>query len=64
MHSITAFGIISQFSFCPISRYTGGDEEEDKDAGWKHIYSDVFKCPPYTSLFCAVLGAGTQLLTV
>lgn len=40
------------------------DEEEDKEVGWKYIHGDVFRCPPNMSLFSAVLGTGTQLLTV
>nr|DAD28829.1 TPA_asm: hypothetical protein HUJ06_030297 [Nelumbo nucifera] len=46
-------------------RYSVVDEEEDmQEVGWKHIHGDVFRFPPYTSLFCAVLGTGTQLLTL
>ncbi|XP_059627619.1 transmembrane 9 superfamily member 5 [Cornus florida] len=41
-----------------------GDEEEDKEVGWKYIHSDVFRCPSQMPLFCAALGTGTQLLTV
>lgn len=41
-----------------------GDEEEDKEVGWKYIHGDVFRPPPNLSLFCAVLGTGTQLLTL
>ncbi|PON52598.1 Nonaspanin [Trema orientale] len=40
------------------------DEEEDKEVAWKYIHGDVFRCPPNLPLFSAVLGAGTQLLTV
>ena len=43
-------------------RFSGGDEEEDKEVGWKYIHGDVFRYPPQMSLFCAVLGTGTQLL--
>lgn len=46
-------------------RYSRGDEEEDKEEfGWKHLHGDVFRYPPYAPLFCAVLGAGTQLLVL
>ncbi|XP_060965736.1 transmembrane 9 superfamily member 5 [Cannabis sativa] len=40
------------------------DEEEDKEVGWKHIHGDVFRCPPNMPLFSAVIGTGTQFLTV
>lgn len=45
-------------------RYTVGDEEEDKEVGWKYIHSDVFRCPPQMPLFCAVIGTGTHLLII
>jgi len=35
------------------------DEEDDDDVedyGWKLLHGDVFRFPPYQSLFCAVLG--------
>ncbi|XVF19714.1 hypothetical protein REPUB_Repub11eG0134700 [Reevesia pubescens] len=43
---------------------TGDDEEEDKEVGWKYIHGDVFRFPQNKSLFCAVMGTGTQLLTL
>ncbi|KAL3518541.1 hypothetical protein ACH5RR_021130 [Cinchona calisaya] len=46
------------------SRHPGEDEEEDKEVGWKYIHNDVFRCPPGMPLFCALLGTGTQLLTM
>lgn len=45
-------------------RCADGDEEEDKEVGWKYVHGDVFRHPPNLSLFCAVLGVGTQLLTL
>ncbi|KAL6341781.1 hypothetical protein AAG906_038025 [Vitis piasezkii] len=45
-----------------LRKFSGGDEEEDKEVGWKYIHGDVFRYPPCMSLFCAVLGIGTQLL--
>lgn len=45
-------------------RSSNGDEEEDKEVGWKYIHGDVFRHPPNMPLFCAVLGVGTQLLTM
>ncbi|MED6224706.1 hypothetical protein PIB30_086607 [Stylosanthes scabra] len=36
--------------------------EEDKEVGWKSIHADVFRQPPNSSLFFALVGTGTQLL--
>ncbi|KAK6926575.1 Nonaspanin (TM9SF) [Dillenia turbinata] len=47
-----------------MRRCSNGDEEEDAEAGWKHIRGDVFRYPPYISLFCAILGSGTQFFTM
>lgn len=52
-----------------FTRYNKPDEEDapefaDDDNGWKIIHADVFRFPPYKSLFCAVLGVGTQLLCI
>ncbi|RZC82457.1 hypothetical protein C5167_045242 [Papaver somniferum] len=48
-----------------IMRYSGGDEEADmEEVGWKHLHGDVFRYPPRASLLCAILGSGTQLLTL
>ncbi|XP_022732281.1 transmembrane 9 superfamily member 5-like [Durio zibethinus] len=43
---------------------SAGDDEEDKEVGWKYIHGDVFRYPQNKSLFCAVIGTGTQLLTL
>ncbi|KAM7272467.1 hypothetical protein ACFE04_027130 [Oxalis oulophora] len=45
-----------------MGRYSNGDEEEDKEVGWKYIHGDVFRYPQNLSLFSAFLGTGTQLL--
>ncbi|XP_019164119.1 PREDICTED: transmembrane 9 superfamily member 5-like isoform X2 [Ipomoea nil] len=45
-------------------RFSGGDEEEDKEVGWKYLHGDVFRCPSNMPLFCGIIGAGTQLLTL
>ncbi|XP_057483220.1 transmembrane 9 superfamily member 5-like [Actinidia eriantha] len=47
-----------------LKRLANGDEEEDKVVGWKYIHGDVFRCPPRMVLFSAILGTGTQLLTL
>lgn len=42
-------------------------DEEDLDVddnGWKIIHTDVFRFPPHKSLFCAVLGVGSQFLAL
>ncbi|XP_050212923.1 transmembrane 9 superfamily member 5 [Mercurialis annua] len=47
-----------------LRKSSGGDEEEDKEVGWKYIHGDVFRYPQNIALFSAVLGMGTQLLTM
>lgn len=47
-----------------LRRFSNFDGEEDKEVGWKYIHGDVFRCPSNMSLFSAVLGVGTQLLTL
>ncbi|KAL2511092.1 Transmembrane 9 superfamily member 5 [Abeliophyllum distichum] len=47
-----------------LRKWSVGDEEEDKEVGWKYIHGDVFRCPTNMPVFCAVLGSGTQLLTL
>ena len=37
------------------------NEEPDEETGWKLIHADVFRFPPYPSLFCSMLGCGVQL---
>eukprot|EP01135_Chromosphaera_perkinsii_P004561 Nk52_evm31s288 gene=Nk52_evmTU31s288 len=32
--------------------------------GWKLVAGDVFRIPPYSSVFCAFLGVGTQFLAM
>ncbi|CAI9105625.1 OLC1v1004594C2 [Oldenlandia corymbosa var. corymbosa] len=43
-------------------RHSGGEEEEDKEVGWRNTHRDVFACPSKKTLFSAVLGTGSQLL--
>jgi len=47
-------------------KYSHDEESTDdqEETGWKYIHGDVFRYPPYKSLFCAVLGSGTQLFTL
>lgn len=46
--------------------YRQDDEEDfgDEDNGWKIIHADVFRFPKLKSLFCSVIGVGTQLLSI
>lgn len=37
---------------------------DDEDYGWKLISNDVFRFPPYKSVFCAVIGVGTQFISL
>lgn len=47
-----------------LKKFSGGDEEEDKEVGWKYIHGDVFRPPSQLHLFSAILGSGTQFLIV
>ncbi|KAI3450710.1 hypothetical protein Pfo_007375 [Paulownia fortunei] len=47
-----------------LRKWSIGDEDEEKEVGWKYIHGDVFRCPTNLPLFSAVLGCGTQLLTM
>ncbi|CAN6465660.1 unnamed protein product [Victoria cruziana] len=47
-------------------KYSHDEEtaEDQEETGWKYIHGDVFRYPKYKSLLAAVLGSGTQLLTL
>ncbi|KAL0369530.1 UNVERIFIED_CONTAM: Transmembrane 9 superfamily member 5 [Sesamum angustifolium] len=47
-----------------IRKWSIGDEDEEKEVGWKYIHGDVFRCPRNLPLFSAILGSGTQLLSM
>ncbi|XP_011088888.1 transmembrane 9 superfamily member 5 isoform X2 [Sesamum indicum] len=47
-----------------IRKWSIGDEDEEKEVGWKYIHGDVFRCPTNLPLFSAILGSGTQLLSM
>ncbi|XP_057808041.1 transmembrane 9 superfamily member 5-like isoform X1 [Salvia miltiorrhiza] len=47
-----------------LRKWSIGDEDEEKEVGWKYIHGDVFRCPTNLPLFSAVLGCGAQLLTM
>ena len=35
--------------------------DDQEETGWKYIHGDVFRFPPYRSLFCAFVGTGFQV---
>ncbi|KAF8940486.1 transmembrane 9 superfamily member 4-like [Dissophora ornata] len=39
-------------------------DEQDEGAGWKLVHGDVFRTPKYSSLLCAILGSGVQILVM
>jgi len=39
------------------------DQELD-ESGWKQVHGDVFRPPPQLSLFCALVGTGSQIATM
>lgn len=39
-------------------------DELDEGAGWKLVHGDVFRIPKYSSLLCAILGSGVQVLVM
>ena len=53
-----------------FAKYAREDDDADleddlqEDQGWKNLHTDVFRYPPYKSLLCAILGTGTQFLTL
>ncbi|XP_074656952.1 transmembrane 9 superfamily member 1-like [Tubulanus polymorphus] len=51
-----------------FARYNTDEEDSDdidpEENGWKIIHTDVFRFPPYKSLFCAILGVGSQFIAI
>eukprot|EP00871_Galdieria_phlegrea_P000233 jgi/Galph1/120/GphlegSOOS_G4840.1 len=49
-----------------LVRYSQLEDEEDiqEETGWKLIHGDVFRSPPYLSLFCVLVGTGAHVLSV
>ncbi|KAK1264283.1 hypothetical protein QJS04_geneDACA008495 [Acorus gramineus] len=45
-------------------RHTAIGEEDEEESGWKRISADVFRFPQHKASFCALVGTGTQLLTM
>lgn len=58
--------IIMRILKSDYNRYARSDDEEDdqEDYGWKLIHGDVFRFPPFKSLFCAFIGLGFQSLAI
>ncbi|XP_062520394.1 transmembrane 9 superfamily member 1-like [Corticium candelabrum] len=53
------------FSRYNVAEVGGDDEDLDQDGyGWKIIHADVFRFPPHKSLFCSILGVGSQFLAI
>ena len=50
--------------FIKYSRIDDEMGEEQEESGWKFIHGDVFRFPKHKFLFCAIVGTGTQLLTL
>ncbi|KAH9659906.1 transmembrane 9 superfamily member 5 [Citrus sinensis] len=46
-----------------LRKCSSGDEEEDKEVGWKYIHGDVFRYPQNISLFSAVMGVVAGYIT-
>ncbi|XP_019641595.1 PREDICTED: transmembrane 9 superfamily member 1-like [Branchiostoma belcheri] len=51
-----------------FARYNTEEEDSEDldqdDNGWKIIHTDVFRFPPHKSIFCAILGVGSQFLAL
>lgn len=52
------------------ARYSKDEEVDDMERdlgdeyGWKQVHGDVFRTPPNSLLFSALVGAGYQLISV
>jgi len=46
-----------------FSKYVNVDEEDlnEEESGWKMIHGDVFRSPEHINVFCAFIGAGSQI---
>jgi transmembrane 9 superfamily member 1 len=48
-----------------FARFTADEPlPDDDECGWKYIHADVFRFPRHKSLFCALIGAGMQLVSL
>ena len=44
------------------SRYSKAQDTGEEDYGWKLVHGDVFRPPPQTGLYCALIGLGAQFM--
>jgi transmembrane 9 superfamily protein 3 len=54
-----------------FAKYTRDDDDLDSldrgmgdESGWKQVHGDVFRPPPFVSLYSALLGTGYQLIAI
>ncbi|GJQ11661.1 hypothetical protein GpartN1_g3452.t1 [Galdieria partita] len=49
-----------------LMRYSQPEDEEEiqEETGWKLIHGDVFRSPPYLSLFCVAIGTGAHVISI
>jgi len=53
--------------YAKYARETGDLDDLDQEldeSGWKQVHGDVFRAPPNLTLFCALIGTGSQLATM
>lgn len=58
--------IIMRILKSDYSRYARAEDEDDdqEDYGWKLIHGEVFRFPPYKSMFTSFIGLGLQCLVI
>ncbi|KAF9338615.1 Transmembrane 9 super member 4 [Linnemannia elongata] len=39
-------------------------DDQDDGSGWKLVHGDVFRTPQYSSILCALLGTGVQIIVM
>merc|ERR1719295_1796328 len=48
-----------------LRRYNDNQQEVDQEeTGWKLVHGDVFRTPPYSSLFASIIGTGVQVFAM
>ena len=47
---------------CQLTALLAAVLDDQEETGWKYIHGDIFRFPPYRSLFCAFVGTGFQVL--
>ncbi|KAF9177374.1 Transmembrane 9 super member 4 [Haplosporangium sp. Z 11] len=48
----------------PIYNEEEMKDDQDDGSGWKLLHGDVFRTPNYSSVLCAVLGSGVQVIVM